>query len=148
MSDYTPTTEEVRAAASRAIGSDWFDRWMVAHDAQKRAEWEAEQGEPEGRRWFSAAYRARNGNVVPIGDENTLREFPEAVVEEFRREDPDGPEYFLASRILPPWLPVEDRDDPMPCRIGPDFMCDVHPDGCPPITDYEGTDRTVGANDE
>lgn len=103
MADYTPTTEEVRAAASRAIGSDWFDRWLASVLA--------ERGEPEGRRWFSAAYRGRNGNVIPIGDENTLREFPEAVVEEFRREDPDGPEYFLASRILPPWLPVEENGE-------------------------------------
>ena len=38
MSDtgYTPTTDEVRAAASRAIGSDWFDRWLAAHDAATR----------------------------------------------------------------------------------------------------------------
>ena len=35
-----------------------------------------------------------------------------------------------------------------PCRIGPEFMCDVHPDGCPPITDYEGTDRTIGGSDD
>ena len=42
---YAPTTEEVRAEASRAFGGDWFDRWLAAHDAQKRAEWEAEQDE-------------------------------------------------------------------------------------------------------
>lgn len=34
--------------------------------------------------------------------------------------------------------------EPTPCRIGPDFMCDAHPDGCPPITDYEGADRENG----
>ena len=50
--DYTPTTEEVReqywaASGDRRRGSSaWgeFDRWLAAHDAQKRAEWEAEQG--------------------------------------------------------------------------------------------------------
>lgn len=51
--DYTPTTRGVRqgyasgkhrrkemlpVAAKKA-----FDRWLAAHDAQKRAEWEAEQ---------------------------------------------------------------------------------------------------------
>ncbi|MGN7978222.1 hypothetical protein ACTJJ4_11675 [Microbacterium sp. 22195] len=53
MTDYTPTTEEVReqywaASGDRRRGSSaWgeFDRWLAAHDAQKRAEWEAEQGE-------------------------------------------------------------------------------------------------------
>lgn len=122
MADYTPSTARVcidfcNAAIQRRQpdGSFMtmeeadaaFDRWM----ADVRASVLAEQGEPEGRRWFSAAYRGRNGNVIPIGDENTLREFPEAIVEEFRREDPDGPEYFLASRILPPWLPEENGEN-------------------------------------
>ena len=34
MSEYTPTTYEVRSAASRAIGGDWFDRWLAEHDRQ------------------------------------------------------------------------------------------------------------------
>lgn len=34
MSDkYIPTTEEVRAAAFRNIGGDWFDAWLAEHDA-------------------------------------------------------------------------------------------------------------------
>lgn len=62
MSDYTPSTEEARAACARdamrsAMHNDSlaaqrgakeaFDRWLAAHDAEKRAEWEAEQGEVE-----------------------------------------------------------------------------------------------------
>ena len=53
MSDYTPTTEAIRGRIiQRGIGwgfygLDEFDRWLATHDAEKRAEWEAEQGEPE-----------------------------------------------------------------------------------------------------
>ena len=51
MSDYTPTTEAIRGRIiQRGIGwgfygLDEFDRWIAAHDAEKRAEWEAEQRE-------------------------------------------------------------------------------------------------------
>lgn len=55
--DYTPTTEEVCEfwASRQTYEHDWtidtarsiFDRWLAAHDAAKRAEWEAEQGETE-----------------------------------------------------------------------------------------------------
>lgn len=38
MNERIPTTAEVRAAASRAIGGDWFDRWLEAHDREVRAE--------------------------------------------------------------------------------------------------------------
>lgn len=34
MTEYTPTTEEVRADASRSIRGDWFDRWLAEHDRQ------------------------------------------------------------------------------------------------------------------
>lgn len=63
--------------------------------------------EPEGRRWFSAAYRAQNGNIIPIGDETVLAEYAQKTVDEFSREDDEGPNYFLASRILSPWVPVK-----------------------------------------
>ena len=50
MSDYVPTTEEVRIKYRLSSGrqpGDFaeFDRWLAAHDAEKRAEWEAEQGD-------------------------------------------------------------------------------------------------------
>ena len=46
--EYTPTTEEVRIKYRLSSGrqpGDFaeFDRWLAAHDAVKRAEWEAEQ---------------------------------------------------------------------------------------------------------
>lgn len=57
MSEYAPTTGEVRRryAYARSAGHKnqsavaEFDRWLAAHDAEKRSEWEAEQGaeEPE-----------------------------------------------------------------------------------------------------
>ncbi|QXE28929.1 MULTISPECIES: hypothetical protein [Microbacterium] len=122
MSDYTPTTEEVREfieAADRVIAGmvagssavEAFDRWQAAHDAEVRAGVVAE--EPEGRRWFSAAYRAQNGNIIPIGEETVLAEYAQKTVDKFSREDDEGPDYFLASRILPPWVPVkqEGADD-------------------------------------
>ena len=31
---YTPTTADVRGAASRGVGGDGFDRWLVEHDRQ------------------------------------------------------------------------------------------------------------------
>ena len=54
MSDYTPTTEEVREdyaiGRNEEVGAGWYDqhrtefnRWLAAHDAAKRAEWEAEK---------------------------------------------------------------------------------------------------------
>ena len=51
--DYTPTTATVRERFADGFGLNYaraledFDRWLAAHDAEKRAEWEAEQGEPE-----------------------------------------------------------------------------------------------------
>lgn len=38
MNERIPTTAEVRAAASRAIGGDWFDLWLESHDSAVRAE--------------------------------------------------------------------------------------------------------------
>ena len=51
MSDYAPTTGEVRRRYAYARSGKpghknqgavaEFDRWLAAHDAEKRAEWEA-----------------------------------------------------------------------------------------------------------
>ena len=75
--------------------------------AQKRAEWEAEQ---RGRREFTAAYTTRSGVVCPFGFPTVVQADAQAVVDEFSREDPDGPNYFVATRILPPWLPVTNTE--------------------------------------
>lgn len=49
MTDYTPTTEDVRRGYAwqnklddRAEFRAAFDRWLAAHDAALRAEWEVE----------------------------------------------------------------------------------------------------------
>lgn len=78
---------------------------MLAADAEVRASVVTE--EPEGRRVFAAAYRAGNGNVIPIGGETTVREHAQKTVDDFTREDDEGRFYFVASRIVPPWVPVE-----------------------------------------
>ena len=57
MSERTPSTSTIRHAWAKAhpfpLTTDVeeryaeFDRWLAAHDAAKRAEWEAAQGEVE-----------------------------------------------------------------------------------------------------
>ena len=108
--DYTPTTEEVRSRYFNGSGRilpafGEFDRWLAAHDAEVRAGVVTE--EPEGRRVFAAAYRAGNGNVISIGGESTVQEHAQKTVDDFTREDDEGPFYFVASRILSPWVPVK-----------------------------------------
>lgn len=82
-----------------------FEVLGIVRDAEVRAGVVTE--EPEGRRWFSAAYRAQNGKIIPIGDETVLAEYAQKTVDDFSREDEEGPDYFLASRIIPPWVPVK-----------------------------------------
>lgn len=80
-------------------------RLVRADDPEVRAAVVAE--EPEGRRQFTAAYRARNNNVISLETPNMLREAAEKTVREFAEEDPEGPHYFVATRILSPWVPVK-----------------------------------------
>lgn len=63
MSDYTPTTQQVEHAYANDSEAEYrdpieypalvrqnkveFRRWLAAHDAEKRAEWEAEQCQTE-----------------------------------------------------------------------------------------------------
>lgn len=118
MSDYTPTTQAVRLnyitanagpyRGGEANAAAAFDRWLAAHDAEVRAAALAEQ---EGRRWFTAAYRAGNGNVIAIGGETIIQEHAQKTVDDFAREDDEGPNYFLATRISPPWVPVEQEGE-------------------------------------
>lgn len=44
MSEYTPTTGEIRDRWGKMphLRAE-FDRWLAAHDGEKRAEWEAER---------------------------------------------------------------------------------------------------------
>lgn len=108
--DYTPTTEQIRERYEDGFddyvtGLEDFDRWLAAHDAEVRVAALAEQ---EGRRQFTAAYRAANGNVIALDTPTAVREHASNTVAEFADEDPEGPDYFVATRILPPWMPVPD----------------------------------------
>lgn len=111
MSEYTPTTDEMldgyvtmrrreipgdRVLASvQALGE--AERWLAAHDAEKRAEWEAEQGETE---W-------EYGTRCPM-PECTEPHLLDAM------DDPPQPEESrwrrMKAREVPagPWMPVPD----------------------------------------
>lgn len=112
MSEYTPTTEDVSEAYSggrsgeyHAVTGPEFDRWLAAHDAEVRAGVVTE--EPEGRRQFTAAYTTQTEIVHPLGDTTAVKADAQAVADEFTREDPEGPDYFVATRIMPPWVPAK-----------------------------------------
>lgn len=84
------------------------DLEAVLTAAEKRAEWEAEQ---DGRRWFTPAYQSTSGNIIAFGDETVVQEHAQRYADQFAREDPEGPDYFVATRILPPWMPVEQEGE-------------------------------------
>ena len=111
MSDYTPTTEAIRGRIiQRGIGwgfygLDEFDRWIAAHDAEKRAEWEAEQGweyaigaqseDRPGKFWRDSDWDTTTELHEALGDlEDALPVFSNAVV--------------IRRRPSTPWLPVPD----------------------------------------
>ena len=104
FSDWSEVQDFTEDQVVKAIMSS---DWLAAHDAQKRAEWEAEQ---QGRRQFTAAYTTQSGVVCPFGFPTVVQADAQAVADEFSREDPDGPNYFVATRILPPWLPVTNTE--------------------------------------
>lgn len=116
MSDYAPTTEDVREdyaiGRNEVIGAGWyslhraeFDRWLAAHDAVKRAEWEAEQGweyaigaqseDRPGKFWRDSDWDTTTELHEALGDlEDALPVFSNAVV--------------IRRRPSTPWLPVPD----------------------------------------
>lgn len=100
MRDYNEKL--TRAVPDAAVD---FEVLGIVRESEVRAGVVAE--EPEGRRQFTAAYRASNGNVISLETPNMLREAAERTVREFSEEDPEGPDYFVATRILPPWVPVK-----------------------------------------
>lgn len=126
---------------SRLLGQDMGP--LIDRVTEAVASVLAEQGE-----WEYGAQHSQGTNPHPS------RRQAEQMVEwhrkgdERKRPEARGKAALVRRRPAGPWLPVEETDEPTPCRIGPEFMCDVHPDGCPPITDYEGTDRTNGANED
>ena len=82
-------------------------RLLIQAETQARL---AEQVEHHGRREFTAAYTSQSGVVCPFGFPTVVQADAQAVADEFSREDPDGPNYFVATRILPPWLPVTNTE--------------------------------------
>lgn len=84
-----------------------YESWLATITPEPASEPDSAPPEPEGQVQFSGAYRARNGHVVNIGMPTTSRADAQAVVDTFHLEDDEGPSYFVAIRILPPWVPVK-----------------------------------------
>ena len=138
MNNYTPTTEEVREdyelgrnEVAGAGGHDQyraeFNRWLNAHDAEKRAEWEAERraGDEATRRqidglasdYYEAIIRAEraeqgeteweveHGILLKIGGNWAETEWEPEQFDEVVAGYPHN-EYVRAERKVTPWLPV------------------------------------------
>ena len=104
--DYTPTTTEVREYYMKSAEADdrrdEFNRWLAGRDAQKRAEWEAEQGEPE---WEYGVYDPSSNEVDPCGTEPVTRESFTGI-----RWEETG-EHIVKRRAPGPWLPVDENGE-------------------------------------
>jgi len=120
MSAYTPTMGEVRKAyaagmrSGGAVGSagTWrleFNRWLAAHDAEKRAEWEkAEQGEVEWEyRYAEVYYGGEMYTYGPTGSPDWS--FASAAsAADGRVEDSD---IVVRRRKAGPWVPVNENGE-------------------------------------
>lgn len=128
MSDYAPTTEDVREdyaiGRNEVIGAGWysqhraeFDSWLAAHDAAKRAEWEAEQGQTEWEYGSDGAEGTEDPDPRLLSDDSPywpvkllgVRE-PNAeqaaqIVAKWNEGDP-GSARIIRRRKAGPWLPV------------------------------------------
>lgn len=116
MTDYTPTTEEVRGrhnANATLDGRTWrmadaeFGRWLAQYTAEKRAEWEAarlaEQGETE---W---EYGIRDeGADGPFTDHY---ESIDAMSNDFDGFLAQKGEEIVHRRKAGEWLPVDENGD-------------------------------------
>lgn len=113
--DYTPTTEEIAGWWAHKGGSTdspyyaskltkrvkEFDRWLAAHDAAKRAEWDAAQGDKEALT-EKELYELPNLSMV-------LRSWPNSPV-------PDTPEVYQKRGGW--WLDLTDRNDDYERSLG------------------------------
>lgn len=111
--DYTPTTEDVRADFGRSLlwpaaqspdRTAAFDRWLAAHVAEKRAEWEAEQGETE---W-------EYGNEMLMNNHTQI--YPAS--SEFMAKAQAWLWPMYRRRKAGPWLPVPDTTSGGDCDHG------------------------------
>ena len=109
MSDYDHIEKVLAEIIVEVTGEPRIGRFerTVAKEALARLR-ECGMGlaEHHGQREFTAAYTSQSGVVCPFGFPTVVQATAQAVADEFSREDPDGPNYFVATRILPPWLPV------------------------------------------
>ena len=111
--DYTPTTEEVRNHYAYGCGPEhtWaetredFDRWLGAHDAEKRAEWEAEQGEVEWE--YGWSWADQPDEVNPYHPECSETERRELTANRSRRIAP----VTNYRRKAGPWVPVNENGE-------------------------------------
>lgn len=119
MSEYSPEMHRIRDAVANSDWSDtgfvdvftiaegysYFDCALAAHDAEKRAEWEAEQGweyaigaqseDRPGKFWRDSDWDTTTELHEALGDlEDALPVFSNAVV--------------IRRRPSTPWLPVPD----------------------------------------
>lgn len=60
-------------------------------------------------RQYSPAYRAENGNVIPIGSSTVVREHAERDAEAMRSPE-DTTEVFVAYREVPVWQRAQPDD--------------------------------------
>ena len=98
--DYTPTTEDVRyryldyREREGDVDPGEFDRWLAGVIAEKRAEWEGEQGEVK---W---EYRARWD-----GDDSLWFSVAPERVDQWLSEG-----YEVQKHALTPWVPVNEEE--------------------------------------
>lgn len=113
MSDnYTPTTENIRSAwlegypaKLRWRGKTPFDRWLAAHDAALRAEWEAERSEV--RHTFDSDDCVTNECDCALAEQGT--EEPEWEYGYGSIADAEAERPTMRRRKAGPWVPVDEN---------------------------------------
>lgn len=64
------------------------------------------------RRWYVAAWKAQNGNIIPMGAKTVILEHVEQDVAKLRGDQsPDEPPIFVAYRDEPEWQPLHAHAD-------------------------------------
>lgn len=91
------------AKDQRRLAGGIFDAWLAAHDAEKRAEWEAEQGEVQWEYGWSWADQPEG--VIPYHPECSETERRELTANRSRRIAP----VTNYRRKAGPWVPVNEN---------------------------------------
>lgn len=97
----------------RRIAGGIFDAWLAAHDAEKRAEWEAEQGEVE---WEYGAQHSQGTNPHPSRKQAEEMVAWHAAGDARKHPTARGKSKLVRRRKAGEWVPVnengEDDADP------------------------------------